>query len=84
MATESECMNSARDDPSPLLYLNVDVEGSGDVKIPVFNSDNMKSITLKVRQMAGLMDADESKLEEILRLQILPALHEFGLLNEFD
>ena len=44
----------AKEDPSPVLYLNVNMEGSEDVKVPVFNSDTLKTITHKVRVLMGL------------------------------
>jgi hypothetical protein len=39
---------------SPLFYLNVVMEGSESVKIPIFSHDNMKTITEKVRLMMDL------------------------------
>lgn len=39
------------EDDSPLLYLNVVMEGSQSVKVPVYKDDSMKSITSKVRVM---------------------------------
>lgn len=39
---------------SPILYLNVVMEGSDSVKVPVFQSDNIKSVTEKVRLMIHL------------------------------
>lgn len=76
--------NSRQEKPdnSPLLYLNVVMEGTDSVKVPVFSSDNMKSITEKVRSMMEL-DRQEgtAKLEKILKMQILPALKQMGLDN---
>lgn len=42
---------SPKQDDSPLLYLNVVMEGSQSVKVPVYQSDTMRSITEKVRVM---------------------------------
>lgn len=49
--------NSSRpsqQDDSPLLYLNVVMEGSQSTKVPVYKDDTMKSITEKVREMMDL------------------------------
>jgi hypothetical protein len=77
--------NSRQEKPentSPLLYLNVVMEGSDSVKVPVFSNDNMKSITEKVRTMMELDRQEGSaKLEKILKMQILPALKQMGLEN---
>ena len=58
-----------------MLYLNVVMEGSQSVKVPVYRCDNMRSITEKVSKMMEL-DSEEGRerLEQILRMQILPAL----------
>lgn len=72
--------NSSVLDSSPLLYLNVVMEGCQSVKVPVFKNDNLKSITEKVRGMLELENEGGSKkLERILKLQILPALKQMGL-----
>lgn len=55
------------------------MEGSEDIKVPVFQSDTMKTITHKVKVLMGLEGAEEGKLEEILKQQILPCLREIGM-----
>lgn len=50
-----------------------------DIKVPVFISDTMKTIAHKVRILAGFSAGDEEKLEEVIKLQIIPALEQFGL-----
>lgn len=75
--------NSSRpsqQDDSPLLYLNVVMEGSQSTKVPIFKDDTMKSITEKVRVMMDFNELNDSgKLEKILKMQILPALKEMNL-----
>ena len=44
-----------------MLYLNVVMEGSEGVKVPVFRHDNMASITEKVRNMMGLEGGQDDK-----------------------
>ena len=57
------------------------MEGSESVKVPVFQRDDMSSITAKVRSMMGLEGQEgSSKLESILKMQIMPALQEMRLL----
>jgi hypothetical protein len=67
-------------DNSPLLYLNVVMEGCESVKLPVYRGDSLRVITEKVR---GMMDLEEGggngKLERVLKMQILPALAQMGL-----
>lgn len=55
------------------------MEGSEDIKVPVFSTDNMKTITHKVKVLMGLENAQDAKLEQILKLQILPTLQEIGM-----
>lgn len=50
----SEQQQKSRDDDSPFLYLNVNMEGKDDIKVPVFHGDNMKTITHKVKLLMGL------------------------------
>ena len=57
------------------------MEGSESVKVPVFQRDDMSSITAKIRSMMGLEGQEgSSKLENILKMQIMPALQEMRLL----
>lgn len=58
---------------SPLFYLNVVMEGSHPAKVPFFQTDTLKSITDKVASLMEL-NGDPLKLQEILKMQIMPAL----------
>jgi hypothetical protein len=37
-----------------MLYLNINMVGYDDVKVPVYHRDNMKIITYRVKTMLGL------------------------------
>lgn len=50
-------------DDSPLVYLNVNMEGYQEVKVPVFKSDNIRTITHKVRALMNIAEDDEERLE---------------------
>jgi len=57
---ETQSRPSNERDDSPLLYLNVVMEGSEGVKVPVFRFDNMGTITEKVRNMMSLTSKEDS------------------------
>ena len=63
---------------SPLLYLNIVMEGTEPAKIPVFSNDTMATITEKVASLAQVEQNSAQKLEKILKMQILPALKQMG------
>lgn len=43
-----------KEDDSPLVYLNVSMEGYEEVKVPIFKTDTMRSITHKVRILMNI------------------------------
>lgn len=57
---ETQSRPSNEKDDSPLLYLNVVMEGNEGVKVPVFRFDNMATITEKVRNMMSLTSREDS------------------------
>lgn len=67
---------------SPLLYLNIVMEGTEPAKIPVFSNDTMATITEKVASLAQVGQDSSQKLEKILKMQILPALKQMGIRME--
>jgi len=50
----SDNQHRSRDEDTPFLYLNVNMSGYDEVKVPVFQTDTMKTITHKVKVLMGL------------------------------
>jgi hypothetical protein len=50
----SDQQQCSRDESVPMLYLNINMVGYDDVKVPVYHRDNMRTITHRVKIMLGL------------------------------